>query len=72
MQSTNGSCKWSKQKAFNQLQQPLEIQVNKWGNGEYKGTLSVEARPFVAFQANKEKFNYFNKEKRRKVNLTAD
>ena len=51
---------------FNQLQHPVEIQVDKQRDDEYRGTLSAEARPFVAFQANKEKVNYFNKEKQRK------
>ena len=40
--------------------------MEKQSDGEYRGTLSAEAKPFVTFQANKEKFNYFNKEKQRK------
>ena len=38
--------------AFHQLQHPLEIQVDKWRDGEYRRTLSAEARPFAAFQRN--------------------
>ena len=52
--------------AFSQLQHPLKIHVDKQRDGEYRRTLSAEARPFVAFQAKKEKVNYFNKEKQRK------
>ena len=52
--------------AFSQLQHPLEIQVDKQKDGEYRRTLSVEARRLVAPQANKEKVNYFNEEKQRK------
>ena len=58
--------------AFKQLQHPLEIQVDKQRDGEYRRTLSAEARPFVAFQANKEKVNYFNKKKLRKSKLSRD
>ena len=35
--------------AFNQLQHPLETQVDKQRDGEYRRTLSAETRPFVAF-----------------------
>ena len=52
--------------AFNQLQNPAEIQVNKQRGNGCAGTLSAEARPFVVFQANIEKVKYFNKERRRK------
>ena len=52
--------------AFKQLRHPLEIQVDKQSDGEYRTTLSAEARPFVALQANKERVNYFNEEKERK------
>ena len=52
--------------AFNQLQHPLEIQVFKQRDGEYRRTVSAEARPFVALQANKDKVNYFNEKKQRK------
>ena len=51
--------------AYNQLQHPVET-LEKQRDGEYRGTLSAEAKPFVTFQANKEKFNYFIKEKQRK------
>ena len=49
--------------AFNQLQHPVEIQVDKQRDGQYRGTLSADAKPFMAFQANKEEVNYFNIEK---------
>ena len=51
--------------AFNQLQHPLEIQVGKQRMMNRR-TLSAEARPFVALQANKDKVNYLNEEKQRK------
>ena len=51
---------------FNQSQHPLEIQVDKQRDGEYRRSLSAEARLFVAFQANKQKVNYFNEGKQRK------
>ena len=57
---------------FNQLQYPVDIQVVKQKDGEYRGTLSAEARPLVVFQGNEEKVNYFNEEKGKKVNLIAD
>ena len=52
--------------AFKQLRHPLEIQVDKQSDREYRTTLSAQARPFVALQANKERVNYFNEEKERK------
>ena len=36
--------------AFNQLQHPLEIQVDKQRDGRYRGTPSAKARPFVTLQ----------------------
>ena len=54
--------------AFNQLQHPEET-LDKQRDGEYRGTLSAEARPFVTFQANKEKFNHFNKVKQTRSQL---
>ena len=32
----------------------------------------ILARPFANFQANKDKFKYFNKEKQKKFNLMVD
>ena len=46
--------------AFNQLQNPAEIQVNKQRGNGCAGTLPAEARPFVVFQAYIEKGKYFN------------
>ena len=40
--------------------------MDKQKDGEYRRTLSDEAKPFVALQANKDKVNYFNEEKQRK------
>ena len=57
--------------AYNQLQNPVET-LEKQRDDEYRGTLSAEAKPFVTFQASKDKFNYFNKDKQKKVNLTVD
>ena len=53
---------------YNQLQHPVET-LEKQRDGECRGTLSAAAKPFVTFQAKKEKFNYFNKEKQRKSQL---
>ena len=58
-------------RTYNQLQNPVET-LEKQRDGEYRGTLSAEAKPFVTFQASKDKFNYFNKGKQKKVNLIAD
>ena len=52
--------------AYNQLQNAVET-LEKQRDGEYRGTLSAEAQPFVTFQASKDKFNYFNKDKQKKV-----
>ena len=41
--------------------------MDKQKGGECRRTLSAKARPFVAFQANKEKVNYFNNRKQRKI-----
>ena len=57
--------------AYNQLQNPVET-LEKQRYAEYRGTLSAEAKPFVTFQASKDKFNYLNKDKQKKVNLIAD
>ena len=57
--------------AYNQLQNPVET-LEKQRYGEYRGTLSAEVKPFVTFQASKDKFNYLNKDKQKKVNLIAD
>ena len=57
-------------RAYNQLQNPVETLKNRYG--EYRGTLSAKAKPFVTFQASKDKFNYLNKDKQKKVNVIAD
>ena len=51
---------------FNQLQHPLEIQVDKQRDGKYRRTPAAKARPFASLKAYKEKVNYFNDEKQRK------
>ena len=47
---------------FNQLQHPVQTKVGKQRDGEFRGTLSAETRPFVT---------YFNKEKRRNSQLDS-
>ena len=56
--------------AYNQLQNPVET-LKKQRYGEYRGTLSAEAKPFVTFQASKDKFNYLNKDKQKKSQLDS-
>ena len=56
--------------AYNQLQNPVET-LEKQRDGEYRGTLSAEAKPFVTFQASKDKFNYLNKDKQKKSQLDS-
>ena len=51
-------------RVYNQLQNPVET-LEKQRDGEYRGTLSAKAKPFVTFQASKDKFNYFNKHEKK-------
>ena len=57
--------------AFNQLQHPKET-LDKQRDGEYRRTLSAEARPFVPFQANKENLTISTNRNKEKVNWIAD
>ena len=56
---------------FNQLQHPLEIQVDKQRDDKYRRTPAAKARPFASLKAYKKKVNYSNGEKQRKSQLES-